>query len=73
MRTKMRNGVRLIALLLILGGALGLVYRGVTYTKESNSATVGTVEVSVKEKETLKVPVGVSAGAIAVGALLLLW
>jgi TRAP-type C4-dicarboxylate transport system permease small subunit len=61
-----------IGILLIVAGALGLIYGGFTYTSDTHSAKLGPIVVQVKEKETVYVPIAVSAAAIAFGALLLL-
>lgn len=63
---------RIIALLLIAAGAAGLIYRSVSYTKDTTAVKLGPLELSVKEKETVAVPTWASGGAIAVGVLLLL-
>ena len=64
--------IKLAALVLITAGVLALVYGGFTYTKESHDVKVGPIEFSVKEKESVNVPVWAGVGAIAVGAFLLL-
>jgi hypothetical protein len=61
-----------IGILLIAGGALGLLYGGFTYTKETHSATLGPIVLAVQERETIYVPVILSAAAIALGVALLL-
>ena len=62
---------KLIGIVLIVAGLLGLVYGGFSYTKDSHNVKLGPIEFSVKEKETVNVPVWAGAGAIVVGALLL--
>jgi len=64
--------VQIVALVLIVAGVLGLVYDHFTYTKESHDLTIGSLELSVKDRETVNIPLWCSVGAIAVGALLLL-
>ena len=64
------NPIRILALVLIVAGVLGLLYGGYTYTQSSHDLKVGNVEFSVKDKRTLNVPVWVGVGAIATGALL---
>ncbi|HET7843297.1 MAG TPA: hypothetical protein VFL14_04040 [Xanthomonadales bacterium] len=64
--------LKLAGLVLITAGVLALVYGGFTYTKESHDVKVGPIEFSVKEKESVNVPVWAGVGAIAVGAFLLL-
>jgi len=58
---------------LIVAGVLGLVYGSFTYTKETHEAKLGPIELSVKDKETVNVPVWAGVGAIAIGAVLLLF
>jgi len=48
------------------------VYRSFTYTKETHEAKVGPIEVSVKDQETVSIPVWAGVAAIAAGAGLLL-
>lgn len=64
--------VRILGIVLIVAGVLGLIYGSVTYTKDTHEANLGPVELSVDEKETINVPVWAGAGAIAFGSLLLL-
>jgi TRAP-type C4-dicarboxylate transport system permease small subunit len=66
------SGLKMVAVLLIAAGALGLVYGGITYTKTTHDAKVGPFEVSVKDKETVNVPVWAGVAAIVVGGALLL-
>jgi multidrug transporter EmrE-like cation transporter len=63
---------KLLGLALIVVGVLGLVYGSFSYTKETHEAKLGPLEMSVKEKETVSVPVWAGVGAIAVGTVLLL-
>jgi hypothetical protein len=50
------NLARIAAILLIVGGALALLYGGFSYTKDTTAAKVGPLELSVKEKQTVNVP-----------------
>ena len=65
------NTTRLIAILLIVAGVLGLVYGGFSYTKDTTAIKVGPIELSVKEKETVNIPMWAGIGAIVIGGLLL--
>ena len=65
------NPTKLIGIILIAAGCLGLIYGGFTYTKESTGLKLGPLEVKVQERETVTVPLIVSAGAIAIGVFLL--
>ena len=65
------NPTKLIGIVLIAAGCLGLVYGGFSYTKESTAVKLGPMELKVQEKETVVVPLIVSAAAIVGGVLLL--
>jgi hypothetical protein len=65
------NPVKVIAIVLIIGGALGLIYGGFSYTKDTTVVKLGPVEVSAKQKETVNVPMWAGVGAIVIGGLLL--
>lgn len=65
------NGIRILALVLIVAGALGLAYGGFSYTKQTDVAKIGPIELTVKEKETVNLPMWAGIGLIAVGAGLL--
>ena len=66
------SAVKIVGIVLIALGILGLMYGGFSYTKETHQAKIGPVELSVKDKETVNVPVWAGVGAIVVGGLLLL-
>jgi hypothetical protein len=65
------KAVTIIAIVLIALGALGLVYKQVSYTEEEHDAEIAGIELSVKDRETVAIPQWLSIGAIAVGAILL--
>jgi TRAP-type C4-dicarboxylate transport system permease small subunit len=66
------NAIKVLAIALIAAGILGLVYGGFSYTKQTHEAKLGSLELSVKDTETVNVPVWAGVGAIVVGGLLLL-
>lgn len=65
------NAIRVVALVLVIGGILGLAYGGFTYTKENHQARIGPVELNVKEKQTVNIPVWAGVAAIVIGGVLL--
>lgn len=65
------SALKILALLLIVGGVIGLIYGGITYTKTTHDAKIGPLELSVKDKETVNIPVWAGVGAIVVGGVLL--
>jgi hypothetical protein len=67
------NAVKIAAIVLIVAGVLGLVYGSFSYTKETHEAKLGPIELSVKDKQTVNIPVWAGVGAIAIGGVLLLF
>jgi uncharacterized membrane protein len=65
------NPMKILAIVLIVGGVLGLAYGGFTYTKETHETKIGPVVLSITDKETVNVPVWAGVGAILIGGLLL--
>jgi uncharacterized membrane protein len=65
------NGVKIIAIVLIVAGIVGLAYGGFSYTKEKHEAKIGPFDLSVKEKKTVSIPLWVDIAAIVGGGLLL--
>jgi TRAP-type C4-dicarboxylate transport system permease small subunit len=65
------DAVKIVAMVLIVAGVLALVYGSFSYTKETHEAKIGPLELSVKEKETVNIPVWAGVGAIVVGGILL--
>ncbi len=64
------NAARTAGIVLMIAGAIGLAYGGFTYTKETHRATVGPVELAVKDRESVTIPTWLSIGAILVGGAL---
>jgi hypothetical protein len=54
-----------------VAGILALVYGGFSYTKETTAVKVGPIELSVKDKESVNIPVWAGIGAVVAGGLLL--
>lgn len=65
------NATRLVGIILLVCGVLGLLYGGFSYTRETTALKLGPMELKVQEQETVAIPLLASAGAIAVGAFLL--
>jgi uncharacterized membrane protein YidH (DUF202 family) len=66
------NAVKLAAILLIVAGVLGLSYGSFSWTQETHEAKLGPIELALKERQTINVPVWAGVGAIVIGAALLL-
>ena len=65
------SAIKVAAIVLIAAGLLGLVYGGFSYTKETHEATIGSLDLSVKDTKTVNIPVWAGVGAIVIGGLLL--
>jgi hypothetical protein len=65
------NSIKLVGVVLIVAGLLGLIYGGFSYTKDTTVVKIGSIELSAKEKQTVNVPMWLGVGAVVVGALVL--
>jgi hypothetical protein len=62
---------RWVGLLLVVLGVLGLVYGGITYTRDRHEVELGPLEVNVEEKESIPIPPVLGGLAVAAGVILL--
>ena len=67
------NAIRMAGIALIVAGVLGLMYGSFSYTKETHEAKLGPIALSIKDKQTVNVPVWAGVAAIAIGGALLLF
>ncbi len=67
------NTIRIAAIALIMAGVLGLAYGGFSYTKDTQQAKIGPIELTVTEKQTVNVPIWAGVAAIVAGGALLLF
>jgi len=65
------SAARILAVVLIVAGIVGIIYGKFVYTKETHQAKLGSLELSVQEKRTVDVPLWAGVGAILVGGTLL--
>jgi TRAP-type C4-dicarboxylate transport system permease small subunit len=65
------NGLTSLAIVLMIGGGLSLAYGGFSYTKETHTADVGGLHLSVDEEQRVNIPMGVGLGALLLGGILL--
>jgi hypothetical protein len=63
--------MKVLGIVLLVGGILALAYGGFTYTKETHQAKIGPLELSVEEKERVNVPLWAGVAAAVIGAALL--
>jgi len=62
---------RIAAIVLIVAGALGLLYGAFSYTRETHKAQLGALELTVRDRETVNIPVWVGVGAVLAGGVML--
>ncbi|MDO8276912.1 MAG: hypothetical protein Q7T63_02155 [Burkholderiaceae bacterium] len=65
------NALKITGIVLIAAGILGLAYGSFSFTKETHEAKIGPLQLSVKDKQTVNVPVWASIGAIVIGGVLM--
>lgn len=65
--------IRMLAVTLILAGVLALAYGGFSYTKHTQMAKIGPIELSVNDKGTVNIPVWAGVGALVAGVVLLVY
>jgi uncharacterized membrane protein len=63
--------ISIIGVVLIILGVIGLATGGFSYTKNKETADLGPIDISVKEKEHVGVPTWLSVAAVAGGVVLL--
>jgi heme/copper-type cytochrome/quinol oxidase subunit 2 len=63
--------IKIVAVVLIVAGIAGLVVGKFTYTQATHEAKLGPLDLSVKEKKTVNIPLWAGVAAIVAGGLLL--
>jgi len=67
------NAIKMAGIVLIAAGVLGLGYGGFSYTRETHQTKLGPLELSIKEKQSVNVPVWAGVGAIVAGSAVLIF
>lgn len=65
------NFTKIAGIVLVAAGCLGLIYGGFSYTRETTGVQLGPIALKVEEKQSVTIPLIVSAGAIIAGIFLL--
>ena len=65
------NAIKMLAIVLIVAGGLGLLYGGFTYTKDTHEAKIGPIVLAVKDTQTVNIPIWAGVGSIVAGMILL--
>lgn len=65
------DSMKMLAIVLIVAGGLALAYGGFTYTKDTHQAKLGPIELSVKDTETVNIPIWAGVGLMVAGVAML--
>ena len=65
------SGTKILGIILVVAGLLGLVYGHFEYTKETHQGQIGPLNFSIAEKETAVIPSWASIAVIVAGVVLL--
>jgi hypothetical protein len=65
------QGTKLLGAVLLTVGLLALAYGGFTYTKSSDNVKLGPIEIEVKDKERVNIPLWAGVIAAVAGGVLL--
>ena len=66
------NAIKMLGISLLIAGVLGLVYGGFSYTKDTTAVKLGPIELTVKEKQTVNIPLWAGIASIIAGGVLLI-
>jgi TRAP-type C4-dicarboxylate transport system permease small subunit len=61
----------MVGVVLIVAGAAALAFGGFSFTKETHRAEIGSLKLSVQEKENVNIPSWAGLAAIIAGVVLL--
>lgn len=64
------NGIRIFGLILLVAGVLALAYGGFSFTKDSTAVKLGPLELNVKQKQNVNIPLWAGIGAVVIGGVL---
>lgn len=65
------KAVVILGIVLIVLGAVGLIYGGITYTHKKNVVDIGSLQVQVDDTDHIRVPPLASGAVLAAGVVLL--
>jgi len=65
------GSIKMAGIVLIVAGLLGLAYGGFSYTKETHDTKIGPLELSVKDKERVNIPLWAGVAVVVAGGVML--
>jgi hypothetical protein len=64
--------MKMIGILLIVAGLIGVIWGGVTYVKDRDTTHLGPIHVTMETKDRVSIPPVVGVAALVMGGLLVL-
>ena len=64
--------MRILGIILIVVGALALIFQGITYTREREAVDIGPLEATVEREETIPIPPIVGGILLVAGVALVI-
>lgn len=64
------GATRIAGIVLVVAGLLGLAYGGFTYTKDTHDTKIGPLEISLKDRERVNIPIWAGVAALVAGGVL---
>ncbi len=65
------SSIKMVAVVLVVVGILAVAYGSFSYTKDTHGFRLGSLEMSVKERQRVNIPLWVGVAVIVAGAALL--
>lgn len=65
------NAIKIVGVVLIVAGVAALAFGGFSFTKETHRAEIGSIKLSVQEKENVNIPSWAGLAAIVAGVVML--
>lgn len=69
-RKKRSRNMKMIGLILIIAGAIGIIWGGIGYIKDRDTTHIGPVDIVVEEKGRVPIPPLVGVAALVAGGLM---
>jgi TRAP-type C4-dicarboxylate transport system permease small subunit len=64
------GSMKIAGIVLVVLGLLGLAYGGFTYTKDTHDTKIGPLEISLKDRERVNIPIWAGVAAVVAGGVL---
>ncbi len=65
------NPMKIVGIVLLVGGLIALTTGGFSYTKETHKADIGPIHVAVEDKQDVNIPLWAGIAAIVAGVVLI--